>query len=635
VLEDRWAALGAGTERADALAQLDGSGAMAEPEADEAMHVAVTLLPSPLLNGGMRALGIDVGGTFTDAVLVENGEVRTAKVPTAPAQDESVVAAATAVGAGDVERFTHGTTIATNALLERKGARTALVTNEGFEHVLHLRRQTRAHLYRPCAEHPPPLVPLERCHGVRGRMGPHGEHAALDISTLPEIDAEAIAVSLLFSFRDDRHERAVVGELRARHPDAHVVASHEIAPEFREYERASTTAVDAYLGPVLARYLGALANACARAELPAPLVMRSSGGLTTLEEATAHAAFALLSGPAAGVVGAARVADLAGFPNALSLDMGGTSTDVCAIVGGAAQREHERHVGGLPVRLPTIAVHTVGAGGGSIVRLDEGGALRVGPESAGAHPGPACYGHGGASPTVTDANLLLGRLPDELPGGIALEREAAAKALAGIDPAAVVAVVDAEMMRALRVVSIEQGLDPRDFALVAFGGAGPLHACALAEDLDMSTVLVPAAAGVLSAFGLVAADERRDSVRTYVEPLTESTCDDLSRALAGEADIRYRGQSFELTVPLGPRLVERFHLAHEARYGYADRDRPLELVAVRTAEIRSAPPVAVTGPALSARGPQVLALSGATAWVPAGWAGETDEHGTLVLHRQP
>ncbi len=583
----------------------------------------------------MRALGIDVGGTFTDAVLVEDGRVRVAKVPTAARQEASVVASAAALGAAGIDRFTHGTTIATNALLQRRGARTALVTNEGFEHVLHLRRQTRAHLYRPCVEHSPPLVPLERCVGVRGRTGADGELVPLDLSTMPELDAEAIAVSLLFSFRDPEPERRVAEELRRRHPSAHVVASHEVAPEFREYERASTTAVDAYLGPVLSRYLGSLAAACARAGLPEPLVMRSSGGLATLDEAVAHAAFALLSGPAAGVVGAARIASLAGFENALSFDMGGTSTDVCAIIDGVAQRESERLVDGLPVRLPTLAVHTVGAGGGSLVRLDEGGALRVGPESAGADPGPAAYGKGGTRPTVTDANLLLGRLPSTLPGGIELDLAAAERALAGIDPAGVVDVVDAEMVRALRVVSVEQGLDPRDFALVAFGGAGPLHACALAEELGMATVLVPAAAGVLSALGLVAADERRDTVRTYVEPLTNELCDDRLQGLVGDADLRYHGQSFELSVPLGPRLQERFHVAHEARYGYADRERTIELVAVRTADIRTAPDFTVTGPALTAAGPQVLELDGATAWVPAGWAGETDHHGTLILRRTP
>ena len=577
----------------------------------------------------MRALGIDVGGTFTDAVLVDGGEVRTAKVPTAANQEESVLAAAAAVGAAGLDRFTHGTTIATNALLERRGARTAFVTTAGFEHLLHLRRQTRAHLYRPCADHAPPLVPLELCAGIGGRMGPAGELRPLDLDSLPEVDADAIAVCLLFSFRHPEHELAVAEELRDRYPTAHVVASHEVAPEFREYERASTTVVDAYLGPVMGRYLLALSEACRGQGLPEPLVMRSSGGLATLEEAAGHAAFALLSGPAAGAVGAAHVARLAGFANALTFDMGGTSTDVCAVVGGEARREHERTVGGFPVRLPTLAVHTVGAGGGSIVWMDTGGALRVGPESAGAHPGPACYGRGGTRPTVTDANLLLGRLPSRLAGEFELDREAATRALGELDPAAVVEIVDAEMVRALRVVSVDQGLDPRDFVLVAFGGAGPLHACALAEELGMSTVLVPAAAGVLSALGLVAADERRDAVRSYVIPLSDAG----ELPEEGEADLRYAGQSFELTVPLGPDLTRRFHAAHAERYGYADPARPVELVAVRTAEIRPAPQVVVTGPHVVTRGPEVLELEGATAWVPEGWAGETDAHGTLVLRR--
>src|SRR6188472_123713 len=377
-------------------------------------------------------LGIDVGGTFTDAVLLEGDTLRTAKVPTARNQEESVLAAAAAVGAGALARFTHGTTIATNALLERRGARTALVATEGFEHVLHLRRQHRAHLYRLCAQHPEPLVPLERSFGVRGRIGPEGELTPVDLESLPDLgDADAIAVCLLFSFRDASHEQAVVEELRRRHPDAHIVASHESAPEFREYERASTTAADAYLGPLLGRYLRALAARCEQAGLPVPLIMRSSGGVASLEEAAAHAARALLSGPAAGVVGAARVARLAGIENALAFDMGGTSTDVCAIVGGEATRSNERLVGGLPIRLPTLDVHTVGAGGGSIVWRDAGGALRVGPESAGADPGPACYGRGGKRPTVTDANLLLGRYdPEHFAGGtIPLDAEAARSAV--------------------------------------------------------------------------------------------------------------------------------------------------------------------------------------------------------------
>jgi N-methylhydantoinase A len=566
-------------------------------------------------------LGIDVGGTFTDAVLLSDGHLTTTKVPTQARQEESVVAAAEAVGAVEVERFTHGTTIATNALLERKGARTAFVATAGFEHLLHLRRQNRAHLYRLCADHPPPVVPVERCFGVRERMGPEGLIERLELDSLPEIEAEAVAVCLLFSFRDASHEAAVAEELRRRLPGAHVVASHEVAPEFREYERASTTAVDAYLGPVLSRYLGALAERCEAVGLVEPLVMRSSGGLASLTEAAAHPAWVLVSGPAAGAVGAANVARAAGHENAISLDMGGTSTDVCLIARGEVARAGERSVGGLPVRLPTVDLHTVGAGGGSLVWRDSGGALRVGPESAGAEPGPACYGRGGTRPTVTDANLLLGRLPERLASGLALDRVAAERALEGFDPAEVVEVVNAEMLAALRVISVERGRDPRDFALVGFGGAGPLHACALAEELEVGTVLVPAAAGVLSALGLVASEERRDRVESYVQPLAEIG----ELPVEGEADLRYAGQSFELTVPVGGDLEERFHRAHEELYGYADRGRPVELVAVRTADVRPAPEL-VLPPAepLEVSGPAVLELEGATCWLPPGWVGVRD-----------
>jgi N-methylhydantoinase A len=576
----------------------------------------------PVQSTDVAILGVDVGGTFTDAVLVERESIRTAKVPTAARQEESVLAAARAVGAGaGLERFAHGTTVATNALLERRGARIAYVGNAGFEHLLHLRRQTRAHLYRLCAAHPAPLVPLERCHGVRGRLGPEGELEPLELDSLPDVgDAEAVAVCLLFAFRDPSHERAVAAELRQRHPGVHVVASHEVAPEFREYERASTVTADAYLAPAATRYLRALGAAAAEAGLPEPVVMLSSGGVLPAGEAAEHPARLLVSGPAGGVVGASLLARRAGFADAIAFDMGGTSTDVCLLPGGQAERVSEREIGGLPVRLPSVDVHTVGAGGGSLVRRDAGGALRVGPESAGADPGPASYGRGGG-PTVTDANLLLDRLPRELPGGLVLDRDAAAAALDGIDPAAVVEVVNAEMLRALRVVSVERGHDPREFALVAYGGAGPLHACALAEELGMEAVLVPAAAGVLSALGLAAGDERRDHVASHVRPLGE--VDDLPRD--GEADLRYRGQSFELTVPLGVDVAERFHRAHEERYGYADRGREVELVAVRTAEV-------VPGPALELpseepqhlSGPALVEIDGSTLWIPPGWEGARD-----------
>src|SRR5437763_4778539 len=567
-------------------------------------------------------LGVDVGGTFTDAVLVDAGRIRTAKVPTAPRQEESVLAAARAVGRGaGLPRVGHGTTVATNALLERRGGRIAYVGTAGFEHLLPLRRQTRAHLYRLCADHPEPRVPLERCHGVRGRLGPEGELEPLDLGSLTDLeDAEAVAVCLLFAFRDNSHERAVAEELRRRHPGVHVVASHELAPEFREYERASTTAADAYLAPVAARYLRALAAASAGAGLPAPVVMLSSGGVVPAGEAAEHPARLLVSGPAAGVIGAGLVARRAGFEDAIAFDMGGTSTDVCLLPGGRAARVSEREVGGLPIRLPSVDVHTVGAGGGSLVRRDAGGALRVGPESAGADPGPACYGRGGGA-TVTDANLLLARLPTELPGGLVLDRDAAAAALEGIDPAAVVEGINAEMLRARRVVSAERGHDPREFALVAYGGAGPLHACALAEELGMEAVVVPAAAGVLSALGLAAGEERRDHVVSHVRRLGE--VDELPPE--GEADLRYRGQSFELAVPLGDELEERFHRTHEERYGYADRGREVELVAVRTADVVPGPELELPrGEPQLLSGPALLELEGSTLWIPPGWEGVRD-----------
>jgi N-methylhydantoinase A len=531
------------------------------------------------------------------------------------------------LGARDIERFAHGTTVATNALLERKGARTAFVTNEGFEHLLHLRRQTRAHLYRLCAAQPEPLVPLERCVGVRGRMGIDGELTPLDISALPTLDAEAVAVCLLHADRHPEHEREVAAELRRRLPRAHVVASHEVAPEFREYERASTATVDAYLGPIAGSYLRALGRACAEAGLPTPLVMRSSGGVATPDEAAAHPATILVSGPAAGAVGAALLAERAGVADAIAFDMGGTSADVSLISGGRAQRVSERVVGGLPVRLPTVDIHTVGAGGGSIVWRDRGGALRVGPQSAGADPGPAAYGRGGRDATVTDANLLLGRLPELLADGIELDRGAAERALDGIDPRAVVDVVNAEMLRALRVVSVERGHDPAGFALVAFGGAGALHACELAEELGSTTVLVPEAAGVLSALGLVASEERRDHVRSHLCPLRGAG--ELPRE--GEADLRYRGQSFELTLPLQDGLEDAFHRAHEEQYGFADRSRDVELVAVRTADVRPAPRLELPRPPRRVeKGPVRVDLDGATLWIPPGWVGVRDGAGWLV-----
>ena len=521
--------------------------------------------------------GIDVGGTFTDAVLVEDGRIRVAKVPTVARQHDAVVGAAAAVGATDIDRFTHGTTIATNALLERRGARTALVTNEGFEHVLHLRRQTRAHLYRPASTTRRRSSRSSAVSEYAAARGPNGELVPLDLDTLPPIDAEAIA-GRSCSRSATRSRSARRRRLGRRYPSAHVVASHEVAPEFREYERASTTAADAYLGPVLSRYLRALGGVCAGAGAAGAARHALVGRLATLEEAAAHAAFALLSGPAAGVVGAARLAALAGFENALSFDMGGTSTDVCAIADGEARREHERLVDGLPIRLPhpRRAHRRRGRGGPSPGWT--GRRACVGPESAGGTG--ACLLRAGREARDGHRRQSSPRAPAaDPPGGIELDTTAAQHALGAMDPGAVIDVVNAEMVRALRLVSVEHGLDPRDFALVAFGGAGPLHACALAQELGMRTVLVPAAAGVLSALGLVAADERRDAVRTYVTPSpTQASCPRTGRRTFATRASRSSSR------PLGPDLAERFHDAHEARYGYADRERSIELVAVRTAE---------------------------------------------------
>ena len=496
-------------------------------------------------------------------------------MPTATEQEESVVAAAEAVGAARVERFSHGTTIATNALLERKGAVTAFVATEGFEHLLHLRRQTRAHLYRLCDELPAPLVPLERCHGVRERIGPDGVLVPLDLGSLPDLDgAEAVAVCLLFSFRDPSHEPAVADELRRRLPGAHVVASHEFAPEFREYERASTTAADAYLGPVCARYFRSLAaRAAVRQVCPSRSSCAPPAAWPRSTRRPRHAALVLVSGPAGGVVGAARAAAEAGIENAISFDMGGTSTDVCLIAGGRAERTFERSVGGLPIRLPMVDIHTVGAGGGSIVWRDAGGAVRVGPESAGANPGPACYGRGGQRPTVTDANLLLGRLPARLAGGVELDRDAAERAMAGFDPADVVEVVNAEMLRALpRRLGRARARSSRLRArrLRRRRPAARLRARRGARDRRLCSS--PRRPGVLSALGLVASEERRDSVRSYVCPLDD----------AGELPRGGRGRS-----PLPRPVVRADSRARRRTRGARSTARTRSATATRTASGRS------------------------------------------------
>lgn len=653
-------------------------------------------------SGGVR-LGVDVGGTFTDLVAIRDGKLVTAKVPSTPRdQSVGVLAAvdASAVEAAAVSVFCHGTTVATNALLERRGARIALVTTVGFRDVLEIGRQNRPSLYDLKRDRPPPLVPRELRFTLRERMGPTGVVVPLDeedlarvVALLARAEVEAVAVCLLFGFLHPEHEKRVGAAIRRSLPGVPVSLSCELLPEFREYERTATVTADAYLAPRVAAYFRRLEARAREAGLPEPLVMQSAGGVAAIGAAAAQPARVVLSGPVGGVVGASYVAGLSGYRDLLTFDMGGTSTDVALVVDGVVQTTTESEVAGVPLKLPAVDVHSVSAGGGSVAWADEGGALRVGPHSAGADPGPAAYGRGGDQPTVTDADVVLGLLRDgaTLGGEIRLSADRAARALRElgdrleltVEQAAVgvVRVAEAEMGRALRVMSVERGLDPRGFALVAFGGAGGMHACALAEELGIRVVLVPRAGGVLSALGLAISEVRRD----YVSPLfasvdvlspgrlneawdalAERARADLSRPhLERSADLRYRGQSYELTVSgaTPPALADAFHVAHERRYGHRD-DEIVEIVNVRlVASVRGEKPnlVEPDPPAAQPRtgqrdvllegariradvfdrnlmgrgtlvtGPALVEFSESTCLVRPGWTGVVDGAGTLVL----
>ena len=648
-------------------------------------------------------LGVDVGGTFTDLVALGDGGILTAKVPSTPSdQSEGVMNAieASEVEAGAVVALAHGMTVATNALLERRGARTALITTAGFRDVLEIARQNRPSLYDLAQDRPPALVQRGLRFTVEERMGPDGELAPLDgasleaaVAAVEEAEVEAVAVCLLFAFAHPEHERRVGEALREALPDVYVSLSSEVLPEFREYERFSTTTADAYLAPRLAAYLGRLAEKVDESGGQPPLIMQSSGGVTSVDDAISDAAGCVLSGPAGGVVGAAYVGSLGGYKDLLTFDMGGTSTDVAPILSGEAQTTTETVVAGVPIKLPMVDVHTVSAGGGSIAWADAGGALRVGPHSAGAEPGPAAYDTGGDEPTVTDANLFLGYLADgtELGGEVVLRRELSEKALAALgeklslaaeDVAlGTVRVANAEMTRALRIISVERGLDPREFALLAFGGAGGMHACALAEELGMQTVLVPRAGGVLSALGLAISDIRRDYVSPYLSPLDEVNAEEFERRFAQmegkaegdldapehtrRADLRYGGQSFELTVEADSleKLGHRFHAAHEQRYGYRMEDEAVELVNLRlisTVPVEKpelAEPEATStagagerganfdgewmkvpvldreemGEGSEVEGPAIVEFRESTCVVRPGWRGVVDSVGTLIL----
>ena len=591
-------------------------------------------------------VGVDTGGTFTDLVADDGRVVKVLSTPADPGT--AVRAAVDRLGAGRPGLLAHGTTVATNALLERRGGPVALVTTEGFGDVIEIARQDRPSLYDPFADRPEPLVPRHLRYEVAGRLDSTGAEIAA-VGPVPDLDGavRAVAVCLLHADLDPAHELAVAAALEARGLD--VSCSHRVSPEFREYERTVTTVVNAFLRPTCAPYLRALDGVADEV-----LVMSSAGGLLSIEQAADLPAALLLSGPAGGVRAAAAFAAAAGFPDAVTFDMGGTSTDVCLVRGGVPEPAPGRLVGGLAVRLPALDVHTIGAGGGSIAGLDPGGALFVGPRSAGADPGPACYGRGGTAPTVTDANLVAGRIPADaaLPDLGPLDRAAAERALAdsGVTADGVLAVVDAAMERALRTVSVARGVDPRGLALVAFGGAGPLHACSLADALGMPAVVVPPRAGVLSAVGLLCSPRQRDLVRSWPTPgdhdgLGEALAalgDEARRAVGGPAggaaevvvavDCRYAGQSHELTVP----SVADFPDEHRRRNGYARPDAPVEVVALR-ATARVPPPLQPGDlPAVERRpvtGPAVVAEPDCTIWVPDGWVGRPGPGGSLVLDR--
>lgn len=652
--------------------------------------------------GAAEDVGIDTGGTFTDFVALANGRLIAFKLPSTPAAPERAVLAGLArLAVSKTTRVRHGSTVATNTLLERKGARVALVTTEGFEDLLEIGRQDRPDLYALAPARVAPLVPAERRFGAPERVGPGGVvWRPLDRAELGKLARrvraarpEAIAVVLLHAYAHPAHERAVARAVARR--GVPVTRSSEICPEIREYERLATTVTNAYLEPRVSRYLESLARGT-RARLE---VVLSHGGTAPPRRAAREPVRQLLSGPAAGLAAAWEVARACGCARALTIDVGGTSTD-CAFVAGELPRRRAREVGGLPIQLPMLDVHTVGAGGGSIARVDAGGLLEVGPESAGARPGPACYGHGGPA-TLTDALVTIGRIPAAAftGGALAIDPAPALRAMArlgrelgGLDAAAaaqgVVRVAEATMAAALRRVSVERGHDPREAALVAYGGAGGLHAAPLAEAIGCRVVLFPRHAGVLSAIGALTGGSRRERSRSVLVDARESAAIDhelarLETAVRAEfaaderarvrierwAEARYRGQSHELSLPAGPGLDRRFHQEHARRFGFATADATVEVVTLevrgslpgrrisvrdggprRAGPVRSAgEPVRVRGergglaarmwrrrdlaPGFAAAGPAVVLEEGATLWIPPRWRARLHASGTLELTR--
>ncbi|MBA3915889.1 MAG: hydantoinase/oxoprolinase family protein, partial [Acidobacteriales bacterium] len=575
-------------------------------------------MPGPALP---LRIAIDTGGTFTDCVWIDRGQIRMRKVFSTPADPSQAIASALEQIAPDRPvLLLHGTTVGTNTLLQRKGARVALVTNAGFEDAIEIGRQARPKLYDLFFDRAEPLVARELRFGIEGRVDGDGHiveelseaAVAKVVDRIRGAAPEAIAVSLLFCFANSAHEKRVAHGLKFLQLPLSI--AHEILPEFREYERTSTVVINAYLQPVMAGYLGRLEK-LTRSEARV-FVMQSNGGITSLKHAAHEPVRTVLSGPAGGVVGAGRMAGRSGFERIITFDMGGTSTDV-ALVDGALQTSSEGEIAGLPIRVPMLDIHTVGAGGGSLARFDAAGALRVGPESAGADPGPICYGRG-TVPTVTDANLLLGRLQPErfLGGEFTLDSERTRRLTSewlarqslrmtlSQFAAGMLRVVNTTMEKAVRVVSIQRGHDPRDFSLVAFGGAGGLHACALAEALGIPRVIVPAYPGALSALGILFSDIVKDYSRTLLLRVQDklpvlqidrevanlrarAARDFRAEAWSGRVryqasmDVRYSGQAYELSIPYSRKMLSDFREEHHRRYGYNPPDRAIELVTIR------------------------------------------------------
>jgi N-methylhydantoinase A len=578
------------------------------------------------------AVGIDVGGTFTDAVMIEtDGQVRVAKTITTKDQSVGAVDSVAKLGVrfDTIQSIVHGTTVATNAILERKGAAVGLLTTEGFRDLLEFQRQERRNIWDLFATKPEPLVPRRRRLGVKERIMANGEvREALDLDEARRIVARlradgssSIAVCFLNSYVNGKHEEAIARLLEEEAPDLYAVISSRVAPHFREYDRLSTTVVSAYVGPKIAAYLSELRGRFSDKTFKGSiLVMGSHGGVLPPEVAAEQAAITCLSGPAGGVIATIQVAAELRIANAISFDMGGTSTDVSLVQSGRAAMSKRSEISGLPISLPQIHIETVSAGGGSIASIDSGGLLHVGPDSAGSNPGPACYGFGGASPTVTDAAVLVGLLREStfFGGALRLNRTAAEQSLKplaarlqlGVTEAAekVLQIANHKMANAVRIVSLREGHDPRDYALFAFGGAGPLHACAVADDLRCSRVIVPMHPGAFSAFGLLCADLRRDFVHSLVRSASQLSDDDLLGLFDGlvrdsgdavrqmasgrarwlfQLDARYRGQAYEVAVgasrqrPVMTRALNRFHILHKRQFGFSDPAAEVEIVNVR------------------------------------------------------